>query len=133
MIDACQREVVGLHEFFVEWFTGQIENSDEAFDRVARALGSEFVLIGPDGRGRGREVVLASIRGQYGRRADFTIEIRNFQPRLLEGGLAVVVYEEHQVVGGKANARISSAVFRGSGTAPEKVAWIHLHETALTP
>jgi len=132
VIEACRAEIEGLHAFFTGWFEGTLPDDDEAFARVAGALGDDFELISPDGRRRDREAILASIRAGHGDHDEFAIEIRHVRLRWSSGGLALVTYEEWQTAdGAPPGGRISSAWFREAARAPEGVRWVHLHETAL--
>ena len=135
MEDVCRTEVVGLHEFFAAWFEGRLPGEDDAFARVADALAEGFELIGPDGSRRDRAELLASIRSNHGSHAasdrSFAIRIEKVEPRRLADGLALATYEEWQTIDGEENGRVSSALFRSDPDAPERVAWVHLHETRL--
>jgi hypothetical protein len=49
--ETCRREIETLHEFFVDWYTGAVGR--DAYDRVERALASEFEMVTPAGDRRG--------------------------------------------------------------------------------
>lgn len=131
MIEACRAEIEELHAFFTGWFEGTLRDDAATFARVADALADDFELISPDGRRRGREAILASIRAGHGDHGEFAIEIRDVRPRWTSGGLALLTYEEWQTADGRQNGRTSSAWFREASGAPRGVRWVHLHETAL--
>jgi len=123
--------VVGLHEFFVGWFTGSLERTDQVFKRFGEALHPEFSMIAPSGVVLDRDAVVASVRAAHGTAdASFAIEIRDVVERLVSGDAVVVSYEEWQFVGGAVDSRrVSSAVLVRSHGTVDGVRWGHLHET----
>ena len=54
----CQREVVELHGFLVNWMTGAVPRSAAAFARFADVLADGFVLISPRGEITERRALL---------------------------------------------------------------------------
>ena len=133
MEDRCRQEVVELHQFFTQWFNGELTNDDASFARLAKALGPDFEIIGPDAHRLGQEAVLGAIRSGHGGRAEggFAIEVKNVQSRSVGGGLVLVTYEEHQTRAGQVRAWQSSALFRDLPGNPNDVQWIHVQETYL--
>ncbi len=113
LVEAVRGEVVRLHEFFVGWFTGSLEDSDQVFGRFVDALHPEFSMISPSGVTLDRDAVAASVRIAHGTAdASFTIEIRDVVELLVASDAVVVGYEEWQFVGGGVTSRrVSSAVF----------------------
>ena len=131
LVEAARGEVASLHEFFVGWFTGSLEDADQVFGRFVDALHPEFSMISPSGVTLDRDAVVAWVRAAHGTAdASFTIEIRNMVEVLISSDAVVVGYEEWQLVGGGATSRrVSSAVFVRSLGAGDRVRWRHLHET----
>lgn len=129
-VAACEREIRSLHTFFVRWYTGD-DRAD--FDRFENALAPSFEMVTPDGEVLGRDEVLAHIRGERGEHENdgFGIEISNVETLDKHAGRALVRYEEWQETKDGEDGRVSTALFRPSGGAPEGVEWIHLHETGL--
>lgn len=132
----CIAEIDGLHVFFVDWLGGTLPNTGRDFARCAGALGEGFILVGPHGQATTRQVLLGRLERAHGARADadppFAIRIEN--PKLLRQweDHALFTYEEWQdgasgTLG--TTGRISTALFARDGSAPGKVAWLHLHET----
>jgi hypothetical protein len=130
-LETCRREIEALHEFFVEWYAATIDR--EAFDRLERALATDFEMISPEGDRSDRDAVLEWIRESYGRDdpGDFDIEIRNVELVRSFDDHALVRYEEWQRRDGETDARISTVLFREAADAPEGIEWVDLHETAL--
>lgn len=125
---AARTEVIERHAFFVDWFTGRADEA--AMDASARVFPAEMRMIGPDGSISEGVAVAAMIRGaRGGRPADFAIRVEVHEARALAPDLALVLYDEHQSVGGTASARRSSALFRAAPDAPNGVAWLLVHET----
>lgn len=138
--ERCQREVHDLHDFFAAWYRG--EHPEAAFDRVERALAEEFAIVTPDGERIEREPLLAGIREGRGEEsgmgaeraagageAAFAIDARAITVADVTEERCLLTYEEHHQPAG--TARASSAWFRPSGTAPNGVAWLFVHETWL--
>lgn len=132
----CIAEIHGLHVFFVDWLSGALAGSGREFARCAGVMAEGFVLIGPHGQATTRETLLERLEGAHGvhGHADPPFAIRIDHPRLLRqwADHALLVYEEWQdgARGAKgATGRISTALFGRDNTAPNGVAWLHLHET----
>ena len=129
-LELCRREVVALHEFFEDWFTGRLQASDDVFQRFALALDIEFEIVGPGGVAIGRPDLLASLRAAHGAYAEtFRIWIENLEARALSDDLVLVTYEEWQQDAGSPRARRSSAVMQCDPEASGGVRWLHVHET----
>ena len=125
-------EVVARHDFFVAWFTGHAAVA--AMDEAARAFASDMGRIAPDGRVQDRGEVVAMLRAAGGTRGpSFAIRVEVREARVLGQGLALVVYDEHQVLDGTRTARRASALFGLDARAPGGVAWRHLQETWIDP
>jgi len=130
MRERCEREILTLHEFFEQWFTGAVPVDRTVFARLESALAGEFRYILPAGRMLRRQEVLDGIFDAYGAHRQARIEIRNIVwPAPPEGRLGLVVFEEHQWLGEDYDARFNTALMRYAPEAPQGVAWVHLHET----
>lgn len=132
----CQREVVELHGFLVDWMTGAVPRSAATFARFADVLADGFALISPRGVITERRPLLRELEAAYAvHGADdvpFRIEVRNFRHRHTQGMLCLVTYEEWQQLSGVATGRLSSAWFRARNDTPHGVEWLHVHETWLS-
>jgi hypothetical protein len=119
--------------FFTDWFTGAVENTDANFGRVADVLAPDFVLVSPRGRVFDRDGILAQIREAHaGRDAGaFRIWTDEFALRFSEGPLSIATYREWQDTGREQTCRMSTVVLRKHPTTPNRVEWVHLHETWL--
>ncbi|RYJ14136.1 DUF4440 domain-containing protein [Halogeometricum borinquense] len=144
LAEACEREIVGLHDFFERWFRGEAPETDESFARVADALGPAFEMVTPDGEVRKRDPLLDSIRDGHGHAPGLSIDVSDVAVRHEDGDTCVLTYREHQTAPEEATTRVSSVVFvrdsavteqrsaghrAESGDPPEGVRWHHLHET----
>lgn len=127
----CRHEIESLHEFFVDWYTGQ--TTTDTFDRVERALSSDFEMVTPGGRQREYTDVVDWINGQYAKRdpGDYDIEIRNVETRYAVDAHRLIRYEEWQKTPNETTGRVSTALFEADSDAPGDVVWIDLHETWL--
>ena len=125
-------EVVARHDFFVAWFTGRAAAA--AMGEAARAFAPDMRRIAPDGRVQDAEEVVAMLRAAEGTRGpSFTIHVDVREARALGQGLALVIYDEHQMLDGTRTARRASALLGLDASAPGGVAWRHLQETWIDP
>jgi len=135
MIHLCEDEIVGLHRFFEQWLTGELDDSPETFARLSDVLSERFQMIGPDGEKQERRQVLAGVRNRYGAHRGssraFRIRIRQVEGRYRDAAVALMTYEEWQETDGSVRGRASSALFRERADTPCGVEWLHLHETWL--
>jgi hypothetical protein len=139
--DRFQKEIDRLHDFFVQWFTGSMERSDQSFlEQMDRFMHSQFHLINPQGVLTPRGPLIEALKGAYGCRQGqvFRIECKHVQVVSYDkdGSTYLVMYEEWQQVQETLTARIVSAWFqeeKGNNNDDEKVdsvlKWRHVHET----
>lgn len=132
MFEQCKREIGELHDFFEVWFTGALANTDEQFARFADVMAEGFAIISPSGALSERPALLASLRAAHGRQPDLRIWTQNHQLRHQTGDLALLTYEEWQTTAaGATTARLSTVLFGSQAGAPNRVVWLHVHETWL--
>ncbi|MFQ5973360.1 MAG: hypothetical protein ACE5Q3_13605 [Alphaproteobacteria bacterium] len=135
MEQACRSEVEDLHRFFVEWMSGSLPRTREAFARVTDVIAPGFLIVSPAGVVTERAPLIAELDAAHGRRvnpqAPFRIWIEKYRRRHPMGDLALVTYEEWQSLAGVTTARISTALFRRKAGTPNGVEWLHVHETWL--
>ena len=70
---ACRAEIAGLHEFFVEWFTGRADGPSPS--RLEDALAPEFEMVTPTGERVDREALADGIAESHGRHAGESFDI----------------------------------------------------------
>lgn len=127
----AKAEVINRHHFFVEWFTGRAPET--AMLASAKAFAPDMLMIEPDGKLINAGLIVAMIRNAHGKRpTDFEIRVEVIDARPIGDDLALVTYDEHQVIDGRKSARRSSALFSADPAAPEGVVWRHLQETWIT-
>jgi hypothetical protein len=131
VVPPWEKEIIELHEFFQGWLGGELEATDEVFQRLERVLGEAFHLITPDGKCLEREPLLQSLRQAAGTRPRLRIGIQ--APRLHQEGAShlIVTYEEWQQEQRVAKGRLSTVIFRRRKALPNGLEWIHVHETWL--
>ena len=127
LAQAAAREVVELHAFFVEAFTGR----DRDFSRAERALAPDMLMVTPEGRCVTRSQIMAGLANAKAR-ADFRITIRDIRPvSETEQGI-LLQYVEEQYRDGETSRRRSVALFEAASHAPCGVAWRFLQETWIS-
>lgn len=129
--EACFQEVIDLHAFFQGWLDGTLPESDAVFARFAAANDPAFTLVSPDGSMAGGVETGAWIRAAHGTRRGFKLWTDAHQMHFQDGNTAVVTYREWQTRDGATSVRRSTVVFYVTPTAPNGVAWAHIHETWL--
>ncbi len=126
--ETFEREIESLHDFFVGWYAGTLDQ--DAIGRLETALGSEFQMVTPDGTRHDRAAVIAGIREGYDRDEPevFDIDIRNVELIERFDEHALVRYEEWQTTTDETTGRISTVLF---GETADSLVWIDLHETMI--
>jgi len=131
LIARAQAEVVKRHDFFVEWFTGRATEAE--LQTSIRAFAPDLVMIEPDSNTIGTDQIVDMITSARGMRpADFEIRVELIASRQISDDVALVIYDEHQLIDDQKSARRSSAVFSADPGAPEGVVWRQLQETWIT-
>ena len=124
-------ELVEIHEFFVDWFTGRCEKNESTYEaRFMKRFGEKFLYVMPGGTRLGTEELRTAIWNGHGSNPDFRIAIRNVQVLALSATHMVAFYEEWQK-GAKAstptdNGRLSTVVWLRNS---DELVWAHLQET----
>lgn len=118
-------EIEGLHNFFQQFFTGEIQQ--DTISRFSLVLEDNFSLITPGGQLITRENILAMVKQSYDSRKNMRIWTNDIVTRSLSNNLYVTTYQELQEIeNGTKTVRLSTAIFRIDEA---KVTWIHVHET----
>lgn len=128
-MDRYEREIVELHQFFVDWFKGDIPNDDATFARFAHNTLPEFVIVTPDGHRLTYNQIESGIYQAYGKRPTINITIKAVQHLHTYGDISIVAYEEWQVTAGQESARLSTVVFKDDDSAPNGLQWVYVQET----
>lgn len=127
-----EEEIVRLHRFFVEWFTGRLPQTEAAFAAFADSMASGFAIVGPDGRLTELPALEQSLYNHHGHHdpQSFEIEIKNVVLRRAFGRWAIVTYEEWQQIGEQRTGRLSTVVIEEE-LQNGRLEWLHVHETWL--
>ena len=133
---AVIESVVGLHDFFVDWFAGKCAQEQAVFDeRFVARMQPLFELVPPSGVVTNLERLTAILWQSYGSNPDFRIAIRNVRQVQWKDGWILVRYEEGQRNAKNSkprdNGRISTAVLQLEPGAPQGLSWLTVHETWL--
>ncbi len=131
----CRTEITELHHFFVEWMTGALPRTAEAFARAADVLADDMTMINPEGEVMACAALLGAIETAHGAftppEQTFRIWIKNYDCRFVSGDLCLATYEEWQDRTGEVKGRLSTVLFRRRDGLPNGVEWLHVHETWL--
>ena len=119
---AVRTEIEELHRFFERWLRGD----EDDFSRCDRALARDFTMVGPGGEVRSRDALVRGLLDAQGKRP-VSIRIRSLEEIELAPELALARYEEWHGDQG----RVSTALFRARGDAPNGIEWVTVHETWL--
>ena len=134
-LDAIRREIAELHDFFEDWFNGDLAQTDANFDRFASVLADDFALVDIDADITRRGALLDAIWDHWGHPADegreMTIETDSVELLREDGDLLLATYFEHQTNGDDSNTRRSSVLFRRDADASNGLVWLYVHETPV--
>jgi hypothetical protein len=136
--DAAKRvhaEILAMHAFFLQWFTGAVANEDDVFAQgFARRFDPGFMLISPGGEVMPLAQLTKSIRARHGSNPAFRLEVRDIVLRRELDSLFVVTFEEWQrsaVQATSNNGRLCTVLLQTDRVAPGGLAWLHVHECWL--
>lgn len=124
LAQAAAREVVELHAFFVEAFTGRKRD----FTRAEQALAPDLLMVTPEGRRVSRAQIMDAL-AKARARPDFRINIHDIRPVSETSQGVLLQYVEEQYREGETSKRISVALFEAAPDAPCGVVWRYLQET----
>jgi hypothetical protein len=131
LFTACNNEVDGLHDFFVDWMGAKIDRNPVLFKRFTDTVADTFTLISPSGEITPLDSLIPELEGAYAARPDFKIWIKNSTCRFVSDDQCLMTYEEWQIIAGVETARLSTALFSRREGTPNGVEWVHVHETWL--
>ncbi|KAA3607490.1 MAG: hypothetical protein DWQ01_14975 [Planctomycetota bacterium] len=133
--ERCQKEVVDLHRFFEDWFSGRLRKDEDAFVRFTRVTAPFFQWVSPEGEAEELLPLCRRLHQAQGIHMDssprFRIWIERFQVRFQTEDVLLCTYEEHQEIQGRRSGRLSTALFRNRAKTPHGVEWVHVHEVWL--
>ena len=92
----CEAEVLELHQFFVEWLTGSLPRTEEAYGRFSDVLAEGFDFINPGGVLADKAAMIKDGEAAYGiqKETGFRIWIEDIQCRLPADDLCLVTYKD---------------------------------------
>lgn len=123
-----RKEIEDLHNFFVGWFTGTLDNNIFHEGFLAR-FDSEFLLIPPAGIILSLDELSSGIKNTYDTNPDFRIVIRNVKIQRVLDNEIIATYEEWQrnalASTPPDNGRLATVIFKKT----DPLQWLHVHET----
>ncbi|MHA2503116.1 MAG: DUF4440 domain-containing protein [Candidatus Kariarchaeaceae archaeon] len=123
--ESVQQEIIDLHQFFEDWFTGEVKEDITRFDSV---MAPDFELISPSGQQINRQSIVDMIAQGYNSQTDRKIWVEDITCRV-QGDLVIATYYELQSYEGEHTKRISTAIFSYDPELPCSSLWHHVHET----
>lgn len=128
--DQVRIEIEELHEFFCNWFSGNLPKTD--FDsKFTTRFAPDLVFIPPAGKLLGLTELSTAIYKGYSSNPKFRVQIRGVTIRRKFDGYVLATYEEWQrnALASKPtdNGRIVTVVFKNG----DPLKWVHIHETWL--
>jgi hypothetical protein len=124
LAEAAKAEIVALHAYLMDLFTGRTRD----LVRCEAAFAGDLSMITPDGVWFDRAHILANFANATAA-PGFRILIHDVR-LIWESESAVLLrYVEEQYRDGQTTRRLSSALFTRNEAAPLGVVWRHLHET----
>lgn len=125
----CTAEIVRLHDFFQEWFRGEVEATDEEFSRFAAVMDEKFAIVGPGGQLTELPALTTGLRNAHGQQPEIRIWTENHQLRWQTETVTLFTYEEWQESAAGTTTRLSSVLFQHDPEALHGLCWLHVHET----
>lgn len=131
LLTRVQVEIEDLHEFFVGWFSGRVDESmfEQGF---SVRFDPECLLIPPAGVILNMGQFAAAIRDNHDTNPEFRIAIRNVTVRRVFADKVVATYEEWQRCARASkppeNGRLATVLLEDQGS---RLKWLHIHETWL--
>jgi len=134
IVELVTREIVELHEVFVDWFSGRCANDDNTFARrFSSRFCDKFSYVQPGGQELTLEMLTTGLRKAHGSNPKFRIAIRDVRVRFASDDCVVASYQELQRGAVNStpanNARVSTVLFRRPDG--DTLLWTHLQETWL--
>jgi hypothetical protein len=131
MIEICRHEIEELHQFFQDWFNGDLPETDANFARFSDVMANDFEMVSPNGRSVPITLLQPALRQRYNSWQNGRIWIENVRVHWQKGDLLLMVYEEWQAVDGEENGRLSSVLLQQQTNLPNNLLWLYVHETWL--
>ncbi|MBG6172532.1 hypothetical protein IWQ55_000442 [Labrenzia sp. EL_208] len=128
-LEIATREIVGLHDFFVQWFNGTVDRV-QLVPKFLSHLDENVIFIPPEGHILTREMLKRAFDSGYGSHKSFRIQIRDVTIRQEVEDLVMATYTEWQVGATQSatrNARVASVLMKMT----KPVTWLHIQESWL--
>ncbi len=127
------KEVVELHQFFENWFTARLDNTEENLNRFEHVTSDEFTVIPPNGATSDKASLIKDLQSAYGFQGQhpYRIEIKNVEEKELAGDLVMATFEEWQQDRRENRGHLNTAIFRRNYNNVNGLEWVHLHKTRI--
>jgi len=132
-MENVEQEIIRFHEFFVDWMTGTLSQTNDNFSQFADSLSDDFYIVSPMGKLSNRDALIKQLYSVHNQRHNFRIWIDNVEVRHTFGDNIVATYEEWKETKDDNNttALISTVVFTSDKSKPNGLCWQCVHETRL--
>lgn len=124
--ESVANEVVRLHDFFQDWFSGTEDRSIEEF---SDALDDAFYIVAPRGSVSDKETIVGMVASRRGM-GRVQIRVENVDVRFRgNGDMLIATYEEHQERQTESAILVSTVGLTEDGSCPGGYRWLFVHET----
>lgn len=131
MYDAIKTEIIEIHEFFQQWFRGEIAATPETFARLTDVLHPDFIHISDDGHLMERVPLVEAMHKGHGQLPGISLWVEKLRLCYELGDSVVVAYEEWKQNGEDKVGMMSTAILRRQANRPHGIEWLYLHDTSI--
>ena len=123
------QEITELHQFFQDYFTGNIPF--EGVSRFDLTLADGFTLIDSAAEIIQHDEIKQIMRQLHGQRAGRRIWVENIVLRHDLDDVVIATYEEWQASDEMTTQRACTVIFKKDSSALNGLLWLHVHESGL--
>lgn len=131
LIERAEKEVIALHDYFQQWFRGEIANDADNQARFTNSFDPLCELVSPSGNIDTFLALRQRFLAAHGKFPDAKVWVSSFVPVNVMPDRILVKYKEWREIDGETNVRMTTCLFSKDDSAPNGVKWTYIHETWL--
>ncbi len=131
LVDRAAKEVVDLHQYFQQWFRGDIANDAANQARFMDSFDPLCELVAPNGDIDAISALSKRFLAAWKRFPDAKVWTSSFVPITVMPDQVLVKYREWREIDGETTVRMTTCLFSRDDNAPNGVKWTYIHETWL--